>query len=333
MMRGLVRAAGSSRASARLIGLLERLDPGRSHLLPVLCYHRVCDPSAELRAHRGLCVLPAAFAEQLDALAARYEVVTLADVLDARRHEHRLPRRALLITFDDAYEDFASTAWPMLRERSLPAALFVPTGFPDTDQVFWWDRLAELIAIDAGRATIPSPLGDLAVATERDRRRTFAELRAACKRMSLAEVTAYLDALGAEVGAPPARGRVLGWDALRRLAAEGVTIAAHSRSHPILTTLSDAELDEELRSSRADIARELGTDVPCFAYPSGMHDDRVVRATERAGYEVAFTTLRGINDLRRRPWLRMRRINVGSATPSAFVRAQIASWMAVRWAR
>jgi peptidoglycan/xylan/chitin deacetylase (PgdA/CDA1 family) len=333
MMRGLARAAGSSRASARLIGLLERLDPGRSHLLPVLCYHRVCDPSAEPRAHRGLCVPPAAFAEQLDALAARYEVVTLADVLDARRHEHRLPRRALLITFDDAYDDFASTAWPMLRERSLPAALFVPTGFPDTDQVFWWDRLAELIAADPDRATIPSPLGDLPVTTERDRRRTFAELRAACKRMSMPEVTAYLDTLAAEVGAPPASGRVLGWEALRQLGAEGVTIAAHSRSHPILTTLSDDELDDELRTSRADIAREMGTDVPCFAYPSGIHDDRVVHATEEAGYEVAFTTRRGINDLRRQSWLRMLRINIGSATPATFIRAQLGSWMALRGAR
>jgi hypothetical protein len=64
-----------------------------------------------------------------------------------------------------------------------------------------------------------------------------------------------------------------------------------------------------------------------------MHDDRVVRATERAGYEVAFTTMRGINDVRRQSWLRMLRINIGSTTPATLIRAQLGSWMAWRTAR
>jgi len=332
-MRSLVRAAASSRASAAVIGTLERFDHGRSHLLPVLGYHRVADPASEAGAHRGLCVPPQAFAEQLDALSARHDVISLSDLLDVRRGQFRLPRRALLITFDDGYDDFASTAWPMLRERALPAALFVPTAYPDTDRWFWWDRLAELLMLDTGREAISSPLGTLPVRTEEERRRAFAALRTEYKRMSLAGVTGYLEELAKEVGAAPGRGRTLGWDALRQLATEGVAIAAHSENHPILTTLPDDELHEELRSSRAAVEREIGIDVPCFAYPSGAHDARVVAAAESAGFELAFATRRGINDLRRPRWMSLARINVGSRTSSTLVRAQVGSWMALQGAR
>ena len=329
MMRGFLRDAASSRPAEAIVTVLERLDSGRPHLLPVLGYHRVCDPADADGTHRGLCVPPSAFEEQLDALAARYDVVSLRDVLDARRGQLRLPRHSLLITFDDGYEDFGSIAWPMLRDRSLPAALFVPTAYPDTDRWFWWDRLAELVTTDTGRETISSPLGTLRVGTDDDRRRAFAALRDHGKRVSLAEMTTFLDGLAGELGAAPARGRTLGWSELRRLAAEGVTIAPHSRTHPILTTLHDDELEDELRASRADVAREIGTDTPCFAYPSGVHDERVVRATEAAGYEVAFATRRGINDLRRDGWMALHRINVGSRTTGTHVRAQVGSWMAL----
>jgi peptidoglycan/xylan/chitin deacetylase (PgdA/CDA1 family) len=332
-MRGLVRSAASSRASAAVIGILERFDRGRGHLLPVLGYHRVADPTTEAGAHAGLCVPPQAFQEQLDAVSARHDVISLTDLLEVRRGHLRLPRRALLITFDDGYDDFASTAWPMLRERSLPAALFVPTAYPDTERWFWWDRLAELVMADTGREAISSPVGHLPVRTDEERRRAFAALRTECKRMSLAEVTGYLEKLADEVGAAAAPVRTLGWEVLRRLAAEGVAIAPHSRTHPILTTLSGEELDEELRGSRSAIEREIGVDTPSFAYPSGAHDARVIAAAEAAGYELAFATRRGINDLRRPRWMSLARINVGSRTSSTLVRAQVGSWMAFRGGR
>ena len=52
-----------------------------------------------------------------------------------------LPRGAVLVTFDDAYEDFGDEAWPVLRRHGVPVTLFVPTAFPDSGRRFWWDRL------------------------------------------------------------------------------------------------------------------------------------------------------------------------------------------------
>lgn len=37
----------------------------------------------------------------------------------------------VVITFDDAFANFGDVVWPMLRDRGIPATLFVPTGFID----------------------------------------------------------------------------------------------------------------------------------------------------------------------------------------------------------
>jgi peptidoglycan/xylan/chitin deacetylase (PgdA/CDA1 family) len=80
----------------------------------------------------------------------------------------------------------------------------------------------------------------------------------------------------------------MSWEELRRLAGAGWEIGSHTRSHPRLSRIDDAALEDELRSSREEVARHLGRCVS-LAYPYGDHDARVVEAAGRAGYEAAGT--------------------------------------------
>ncbi len=67
-----------------------------------------------------------------------------------------------------------------------------------------------------------------------------------------------------------------------------VTIVSHSVTHPSdLTTLSDPDLHRELTDSKQQLESKLGIPIRYFAYPEGNQDERVVAATEAAGYEVA----------------------------------------------
>jgi peptidoglycan/xylan/chitin deacetylase (PgdA/CDA1 family) len=81
----------------------------------------------------------------------------------------------------------------------------------------------------------------------------------------------------------------MSWAELRSLADAGWEIGAHTRTHPHLTELDDAALDEELRASRQDCESELGLPCRSFAYPFSDEDERVVRATGKAGYSAACT--------------------------------------------
>ena len=88
-------------------------------------------------------------------------------------------------------------------------------------------------------------------------------------------------------------GALLDKEGVRELVAAGMEVGSHSLTHPDLRKLDDEALARELNESKAEI--ELLTGRPCrtFAYPYGLYDDRVVRAVEAAGYEVAFAWLPG----------------------------------------
>ena len=78
-------------------------------------------------------------------------------------------------------------------------------------------------------------------------------------------------------------------DGLRRVVGAGVEIGAHSRSHRQLTTVSEADLENEVRGSRQELrAADLGP-ARLFSYPYGECDERVCKAVEVAGCEAAFT--------------------------------------------
>ncbi len=98
--------------------------------------------------------------------------------------------------------------------------------------------------------------------------------------------------------ADPAAFATMDWTALRAAASSGVEIGSHTVTHPHLPPLSDAELDRELRDSKAELEDELGRPCRHVAYPYGEENDRVRSAARRAGYDAAFGVdpVRGRND-------------------------------------
>lgn len=76
----------------------------------------------------NLFVPVAAFAEQLDHLLARKWVPLDLDAFLAILDGESPPRRSFLVTIDDGFVSVATQAAAILRERSVPAVLFVPTG-------------------------------------------------------------------------------------------------------------------------------------------------------------------------------------------------------------
>jgi peptidoglycan/xylan/chitin deacetylase (PgdA/CDA1 family) len=90
-----------------------------------------------------------------------------------------------------------------------------------------------------------------------------------------------------------AEGELLDRDGLRTLHDAGMEVASHSMTHPDLRKLDDATLGTELTRSKAEVEGLTGEPCRSFAYPYGLFDDRVRRATEAAGYEMALDWLPG----------------------------------------
>jgi peptidoglycan/xylan/chitin deacetylase (PgdA/CDA1 family) len=107
---------------------------------------------------------------------------------------------------------------------------------------------------------------------------------------------------------------VLGWEELRQLAKAGVTLGAHTQTHPIMTQIAPAEIQREIRGSQKALQREIGAALPIFCYPGGGHNDTVISILKQEGFVAAFTTLKGHNDLGSADLLRLRRTNITPRT-------------------
>lgn len=96
----------------------------------ILFYHRVADDHPN-----PWTISCAAFQQQMDYLAARFDVVTLAEA-QRRIGRGRNRRPTAVITFDDGYADNMSFAVPLLLDRKLPFTYFVTSGNVETGQAF-----------------------------------------------------------------------------------------------------------------------------------------------------------------------------------------------------
>lgn len=74
-----------------------------------------------------------------------------------------------------------------------------------------------------------------------------------------------------------------------------ISLGAHSRSHCRLSSLSQTELNSEIRGSKEDLEDMLGRSVDNFCYPYGKINDvgdMAIQTCESMGFRFAYSTVR-----------------------------------------
>ena len=92
LFRKSLNRASNVKGFARLVGVLEALEPQQGHLLHVLNYHRVDFEKRRPFLYSRVRVSPTAFEEQMQYLSARCSVVSMPQVIEAFRREARYHR-------------------------------------------------------------------------------------------------------------------------------------------------------------------------------------------------------------------------------------------------
>jgi peptidoglycan/xylan/chitin deacetylase (PgdA/CDA1 family) len=243
-----------------------------------------------------LCISTKTLDLQIDHLAKRHLIMSLADATAILAGEQEMPGRDVaVLTFDDGYVDVLEHAAPLLQRRGAPATIFVTTRAVETGWLLH-DRLYALTLRAAERrvrllglavpeeATWPLARADQLLAAGRPLDASDAILHA----LPFATTEIIAAALEARIGEPAESGRVMGWDGVRALARMGFEIGAHGRSHGVLPV--ELDLDAEIHAPRRQLAEHVGRAPDSLAYPAGRYDERVVGEVRRAGYRVALTT-------------------------------------------
>jgi peptidoglycan/xylan/chitin deacetylase (PgdA/CDA1 family) len=297
-------------ARARLVRLRRRVGPRAL----VLMYHRVATLEADPQL---LAVSPEHFAEHLDAIRRQLRPMGLPDLLLALERG-RLPRGAVVLTFDDGYADNLAHARPLLARHGVPATFFVTTAHLGTDREFWWDELERLLLaaprlpgrlrLRVDGATREWDLGEAQVYdaaarwrdrgwhVERDtdpgpRHRAYRALYDLLHPLPDAERRPVLDELAAWAGAGAAgrpSHRALSAGEVGRLEEPGLLeVGAHTEHHPALAALPLATQRAEIRVSQRRLEEILGHPVRSFAYPHGSLTAETVALVRQAGFRGA----------------------------------------------
>jgi peptidoglycan/xylan/chitin deacetylase (PgdA/CDA1 family) len=204
----------------------QALPAPRSVEVPILVYHHVVPGRTTGSAlTRALFVTPEAFDQQLKYLQDNgYQSVSFTDLADCLEYGALLPERAVILTFDDGWENQFQYGFPLLQKYGFSGTFYVVTGYIDHPNF-----------MTAGQ--------------------------------------------------------------LRTMAAAGMAIGSHTRSHPPLPSLGDGQrLRDEIAGSKKWLEQQLGITVDTFAYPYGSYTAAVVAATKAAGYRTARTVDSGTHD-------------------------------------
>jgi peptidoglycan/xylan/chitin deacetylase (PgdA/CDA1 family) len=155
-------------------------------VIDILMYHSISEGAHPTQ------IAPSVFAEQIEAIAASgVPVIGLDAVADGLSGKTDLAPRSVVITFDDAFQDFADAAWPILKCHGFAPVVYVPTGhvgghagWPGASEphlpIMGWDTIRALAAdgIDFQSHSVTHP--DL---TQLDATDLESELRASKDRL------------------------------------------------------------------------------------------------------------------------------------------------------
>ncbi|HEV8375949.1 MAG TPA: polysaccharide deacetylase family protein [Candidatus Polarisedimenticolia bacterium] len=275
-----------------LTGLLlaRRLRSSKAAL--ILGYHGVQNGATSIlsRGHslKNIAGLLSFLSRHLRPLSLEQIVVPL--------NEGENPPPGFVLTFDDGLVNNVSLAIPLIKRMRIPATFFVPAGFVGSREDPWPILVREIVYAWP-QPTIPAEPGLWpALYLEGDASRFVAShrIKQALKRHEdrRGEV---LGRLARPCGSPraPEGDRVVDVELLRKMVDAGLTVGAHSRSHPILSGLDSSKAEEEITGSRRDLQEILGAEVLDFAYPNGRFpdfDETTRTLVKEAGYRCALTT-------------------------------------------
>jgi peptidoglycan/xylan/chitin deacetylase (PgdA/CDA1 family) len=264
----------------------------------VYCYHGVVESKSDPRLERNFHHL-SAFRDHLRFLS-RFQVLSLAEILDTLSAPGKQRKPAVAITFDDGYANNLLAA-ELLSDFNLPWTIFISTGVIHQDRTIPLVELSLLLL--HGNALKLEALGHtFSLRSCEERAEAFQTIRRKLKTVPSVVRRESMDDIAHQfpdgeierlLSKFPSM-KLLSWDETRRLADSGVEIGSHGVDHEIHHSAQPRAVRiRELTESRAELEAQL--DRPCrfFAFPNGNYSKGSATEVKNAGYELAFTTKAG----------------------------------------
>ena len=226
-----------------------------------------------------------------------YEILSLGELTSLISRTEPLPRKAVVITFDDGYKDNYQYAYPILKKLNIPAIVFLATGHIGTGKLFWWERIRYIIENTAVTQIDLGEIGKYPLDSMVSKKRSISIIVERLKKLperSKIFLTGRLLEMS-KVEIPPDLGNefMLSWDDIREMAEGNITFGAHSVNHVNLVKMPLDQTRYEIVESKKAIESNLKKEVKAFSYPNGEFDSNTVMLLKESGFECAVSVWPG----------------------------------------
>ena len=299
-------------------GLLQVAGRVRRSSVAILMYHSVVEDPASQEVFLGkIAHSLSQFRAQMELVARRFRPTSLNDIGRFLRGETELPKRAVVVTFDDGYADNHEVAATVLNKVGVPATVYAAVSCVDRKTLPWPAHLRFCFRRTKKAEWLDSSGKTWALLSDVGRENAFLHSCDECCKLVGAVQDEYVGRIANEldIQVPTASGSLMmSYEQMRAFVRQGHIVGSHTMTHPNLAYVDAEAARREMNESKHRLEQELGSAVQHFAYPgpalSPNWTEQTVAISRDAGYETAVTTVPGLARSGDDP-LRLKRVAAG----------------------
>ena len=214
-------------------------------------------------------------------LKRKYNIIGLQEYLEARQYGRPLPKKAVVITFDDGHVGNYQLL-PIIREMQIPVTIFLCSDIVGTQRHFWFKHSKKLIPERQKMKKMPN--------TQRlealkhygfEQTREYDDIQA-LSREQIEEMRSWVD------------------------------FQSHTCFHPVLPQCDNETANAEIVLSKEHLEQYYSLHINTISYPNGDYSPRDIQLAQKAGYICGITVDFGYNDFHT-DLFRLKRISVNDA--------------------
>lgn len=233
------------------------------------------------------------FDQQISFLSKHFNILPLNQAIDLLKKK-QLPPKALVISFDDGYQDNYTIAAPILEKNKCPASFFIATEGVENGYL-WNDVIEQCLKHTTVKEITKSIIGkQLSIVTESEKIAAFQRLVSSLKFINNEERSNKILLLSKELNVSCYTQTMMSKEQLLDLHHRGFDIGAHTHSHTIVSTETDADSQTELLINKQMLEKIIGEPISFLAFPNGLYgrDFKQIHCemAQKLGFKAAFST-------------------------------------------
>jgi peptidoglycan/xylan/chitin deacetylase (PgdA/CDA1 family) len=225
-----------------------------------------------------------------------FDVIHVSEI---QEHFNKSNRPAAIISFDDGHYDLICNALPILQKYNLKFNVNIDTEILETSMPQDFVRVYDILNATQIDTFSNERFIDKTIKIDRSNPvKVEKELTDLLSELTSQQKRDFTHEMNTTMGKDIKLSKMITVEDLKMLTKMNVEFGTHGHTHPILTKLSQKELEKELSNSMSIMKNITGKEIIILAYPNGIHNEQVEIAALNMGYKYLLKSDDMINKIK-----------------------------------